>query len=73
VKGLCYPGSVGDCTSGGGTVEDGIGVEICAPIWTFNGMDVRFSAEWTVQNVSVQDLEKYPDPYERAGYWSFGD
>jgi hypothetical protein len=28
------------------------------------GMDVRFSAEWTVQNVSVQDLEKYPDPYE---------
>ncbi|KAL2808164.1 hypothetical protein BJX63DRAFT_41448 [Aspergillus granulosus] len=63
VSKMCYNGTVAGCTGGGG-IENGTGVEICAPIWTFNGMDIRFSANWTIQNVSVEDLDRYPDPYE---------
>ncbi|KAL3442633.1 hypothetical protein BJX65DRAFT_312669 [Aspergillus insuetus] len=39
VKGVCYSGTVGECTGGSCLVEDGTGVEICAPTWTFNGVD----------------------------------
>ncbi|KAJ0423860.1 hypothetical protein BJY00DRAFT_309677 [Aspergillus carlsbadensis] len=58
VKGRCYSKTVGIAP-----VEDGNGVEICAPIWTFNGTNVRFSADWTAQNASVQDLKRYSDLY----------
>ncbi|KAL3458922.1 hypothetical protein BJX64DRAFT_209312 [Aspergillus heterothallicus] len=59
----CYEGTVSNCTDG---VEDGAAVRVCAALWhnvTDEGFPI-FDGEYTVVNISANDVDDYPDPYE---------
>ncbi|KAL4929781.1 uncharacterized protein BDV17DRAFT_55560 [Aspergillus undulatus] len=64
---FCYEGSVANCTDG---VEDGTPLRICAPVWHEEGSwrgdeaSPRFDGEYTIVNISREDVSRYPDPYE---------
>ncbi|KAL2865057.1 uncharacterized protein BJX67DRAFT_192588 [Aspergillus lucknowensis] len=60
---FCYTGTVGKCTEG---VEDGVGVEICAPFWHNTSSDgfPSLDGEYKIVNISEEDVGRYPDPYE---------
>ncbi|KAL4939814.1 hypothetical protein BDV06DRAFT_224652 [Aspergillus oleicola] len=57
---FCYQGSVGNCTDG---VEDGAPLTICAPVWHGDGEASVLDGEYTVVNVSREDVGDYEDPY----------
>ncbi|KAL2802100.1 hypothetical protein BJX63DRAFT_134182 [Aspergillus granulosus] len=59
----CYEGTVGNCTEG---VEDGVAVQICAPVWhnvTEGGFPI-FDGKYAVVNISANEVGDYSDPYE---------
>ncbi|CEN60656.1 hypothetical protein ASPCAL03091 [Aspergillus calidoustus] len=59
----CFEGTVGNCTEG---LENGRAVQVCAPVWhsLSEGGSTVFDGEYTVVNVSANDVEDYRDPYE---------
>ncbi|KAL4914662.1 hypothetical protein BDW62DRAFT_138265 [Aspergillus aurantiobrunneus] len=58
---FCYTGTVANCTGG---LEDDTPLEVCAPVWHEDGSAVRIEGEYTVVNVSAEDVGQYEDPYE---------
>ncbi|KAL4882262.1 hypothetical protein BJY04DRAFT_50974 [Aspergillus karnatakaensis] len=57
---FCYTGTVGNCSEG---VDNETAVEVCAPLWREDGFP-RIDGTYTVVNVSANDVDRYPDPYE---------
>ncbi|EAW07058.1 uncharacterized protein ACLA_087640 [Aspergillus clavatus NRRL 1] len=54
---FCYTGALSNCT---GALENGTGVEFCAPVWQHKYI---ISGRWQVVNISKDEVSKYPDPY----------
>ncbi|KAL4805003.1 hypothetical protein BDV18DRAFT_161403 [Aspergillus unguis] len=58
---FCYEGTVGDCE---GNVQNGTVVKVCGPVWHYEGDEVKMDGEYSIQNVSADDVDQYDDPYE---------
>ncbi|EPE37131.1 hypothetical protein GLAREA_09294 [Glarea lozoyensis ATCC 20868] len=57
---LCAEGTMKNCTGG---IEDGLGIEACAPVATVDGGLKIMSGRTVLQNVSSSDVENYTDPF----------
>lgn len=74
----CVVGTMSNCTGG---LEDGFGIEACAPVANVDGGLRILSGKTTIQNVSQEDVGSFRDPFGnqsrgRAGKsvvleWSF--
>ncbi|KAI0149477.1 hypothetical protein GGR57DRAFT_504659 [Xylariaceae sp. FL1272] len=60
---FCFAGTLANCT---GTVEDGTPVEGCAPLWrqTSPSAAVEVDGEYTLVNISADDVDQYTDPFK---------
>lgn len=60
----CFAGTMSGCS--GGYLEDGVGVEFCAGVYTMRDNAHRpiLDGEYTIQNVSAGDVTQHRDPFE---------